>query len=112
MTQFYKVKVNKGYKEGFVPIGDSQRNVIENYLQNQKPLRTSDFHRGVDRIINHYTPGSVQQLAAQAGVPANQVAAGGANVIQPAVQNPLQNQQNQVQVQQNLNGPVNAPITN
>jgi hypothetical protein len=104
-------KVNKGYKEGFVPIGDSNRNVIENYLQNQKPLRTGDFNRGVNRIIKHYTPGTVQQLAAQAGIPANQVAAGGANFIQPALQNQLQNQQNQVQVNQNLNGPVTAPIT-
>ena len=40
-------KVDKGYKTGFIPIGDSDRNVIENYLQNQKPLRTSDFNRGI-----------------------------------------------------------------
>ena len=60
-------KVNKGYKDGIIPIGDDQRNAIENYLQNQKPLRTSDFNRGVKRILEHYTPGPIQQLAAQAG---------------------------------------------
>ena len=45
-------KVDKGYKNGFIPIGDSDRNVIENYLQNQKPLRTGDFNRGVNKFIN------------------------------------------------------------
>ena len=62
--------MDKGYKNGFIPIGDSDRNVIENYLQNQKPLRTGDFNRGVNKIINHLTPGNVQQLAAQARTPA------------------------------------------
>ena len=80
-------KVDKGYKTGFIPIGDSDRNVIENYLQNQKPLRTGDFNRGVNKIIKHLTPGNVQQLAAQAGIPAAAVA-----------------DQNQVQNQQDLNG--------
>ena len=86
--------------------------LIENYLQNQKPLRTGDFNRGVNRIIKHYTPGTVQQLAAQAGTQANQVSAGGANVIQPILATPHQRQQNQVQVQQNLNGELNQQIAN
>ena len=97
-------KVNKGYKDGIIPIGDAERNPIENYLQNQKPLRTSDFNRGVKRILDHYTPGPIQQLAAQAGVAANAVAAGAPNVIQLPNMTPLQKNKNNVQFQQDLNG--------
>ena len=97
-------KVNKGYKDGIIPIGDDQRNPIENYLQNQKPLRTSDFNRGVKRIIDHYTPGPIRQLAAQAGVAANAVAAGAPNLLNLPNMTPIQRQKNNVQIQQVLNG--------
>ena len=74
-------KVNKGYKNGFIPIGDSEHNPIETYLQNQKPLRTGNFNRGIDRVIKHYTPASIKQMAEQTQTDPTEVAAGAPNIL-------------------------------
>ena len=95
-------KVDKGYKTGFIPIGDSEKNPIETYLQNQKPLRTSDFNRGIDRVIKHYTPAPIKQMAEQSQTDATDFAAGAPNTLN--IKNPKLKNKNRVEIQQDLNG--------
>ena len=68
----------------------------------KKPLRTGDFNRGIDRVIKHYTPASIKQMAEQTQTDPTEIAAGAPNILN--IKNKKFKNKNRVEIQQDLNG--------
>ena len=73
-------KRQKGYNgQGVLPGGAENEGKISTYFENQKPLRTGDFNKGVNKVINNMTitPAPHADMATQVGNDRNDVIGGG-----------------------------------
>ena len=79
-------KRQKGYNgQGVLPGGAENEGKISTYFENQKPLRTGDFNKGVNKVISNMTitPAPHADMATQVGNDRNDVIGGGPNIFGP-----------------------------
>ena len=79
-------KRQKGYNgQGVLPGGAENEGKISTYFENQKPLRTGDFNKGVNKVISNMTitPAPHADMATQVGNDRNDVIGGGTNFFGP-----------------------------